>query len=100
MISGNEEETDATNELINDGEFVQPLTLGEIEGLKKSGVHASVRLGLHFMQNRSIIYFSQDIIKAQIEQHANYSLKTEYSKEKYKQRKEAKYVISMLSLIC
>ncbi|KAG1904757.1 Gcd10p-domain-containing protein [Suillus fuscotomentosus] len=67
------EETDATNELINDGEFVQPLTLGEIEGLKKSGVHAS------------------DIIKAQIEQHANYSLKTEYSKEKYKQRKEAKY---------
>ncbi|KAG1795702.1 Gcd10p-domain-containing protein [Suillus plorans] len=85
------EETDATNELINDGEFVQPLTLGEIEGLKKSGVHASVRLGLHFMQNRSIIYFPQDIIKAQIEQHANYSLKTEYSKEKYKQRKEAKY---------
>jgi tRNA (adenine-N(1)-)-methyltransferase non-catalytic subunit len=67
------EETDATNELINDGEFVQPLTLSEIEGLKKSGVHAS------------------DIIKAQIEQHANYSMKTEYSKEKYKQRKEAKY---------
>ncbi|KAG1885547.1 Gcd10p-domain-containing protein [Suillus subluteus] len=67
------EETDATNELINDGEFVQPLTLSEIEGLKKSGVHAT------------------DIIKAQIEQHANYSMKTEYSKEKYKQRKEAKY---------
>jgi len=35
---------------------------------------------------------SQDIIKKQIEQHANYSLKTEYSKEKYKKRKEAKYV--------
>ena len=34
----------------------------------------------------------QDIIKKQIEQHANYSLKTEYSKEKYKKRKEAKYV--------
>lgn len=33
----------------------------------------------------------QDIIKRQIEQHANYSLKTEYSKEKYKKRKEAKY---------
>lgn len=32
-----------------------------------------------------------DIIKKQIEQHANYSLKTEYSKEKYKKRKEAKY---------
>ncbi|KAG0700659.1 Gcd10p-domain-containing protein [Suillus ampliporus] len=67
------EETDATNELINDGEFVQPLTLDEIEELKKSGVHAS------------------EIIKAQIEQHANYSMKTEYSKEKYRQRKEAKY---------
>ena len=37
-------------------------------------------------------YISQDMIKKQIEQHANYSLKTEYSKEKYKKRKEAKYV--------
>ncbi|KAF8808114.1 Gcd10p-domain-containing protein [Phlegmacium glaucopus] len=67
------EDTDATNELINDGEFVQPLTLDEIQALKRSGVHAS------------------DMIKKQIEQHANYSLKTEYSKEKYKKRKEAKY---------
>lgn len=32
----------------------------------------------------------QEIIKKQIEQHANYSLKTEYSKEKYKKRKEMK----------
>ena len=68
------EDTDATNELINDGQFVQPLTLEEIETLKQSGVHAT------------------DIIQKQIEQHANYSLKTEYSKEKYKKRKEAKYV--------
>ncbi|KDQ63239.1 hypothetical protein JAAARDRAFT_188836 [Jaapia argillacea MUCL 33604] len=60
------EDTEATNELINDGEFVQPLTLEEIEALKKSGVHAN------------------EIIKKQIEMHANYSLKTEYSKEKYK----------------
>ncbi|KAJ6483909.1 Gcd10p family-domain-containing protein [Mycena vulgaris] len=67
------EDTDATNELINDGEFVQPLTLEEIQALKQSGAHAS------------------EIIKMQIEQHANYSLKTEYSKEKYKKRKEAKY---------
>ncbi|KAF8167364.1 Gcd10p family-domain-containing protein [Crassisporium funariophilum] len=67
------EDTDATNELINDGESVQPLTVDEIQALKKSGVHAD------------------DIIKKQIEQHANYSLKTEYSKEKYKKRKEAKY---------
>ena len=35
----------------------------------------------------------QEIIKKQIEQHANYSLKTEYSKEKYKKRKEMKCVI-------
>ncbi|PPQ67924.1 hypothetical protein CVT25_000336 [Psilocybe cyanescens] len=67
------EDTDATNELINDGVFVQPLTVNEIQALKQSGVHAS------------------DIIKKQIEQHANYSLKTEYSKDKYKKRKEAKY---------
>jgi hypothetical protein len=36
------EDTDATNELINDGEFVQPLTVDEIQTLKRSGVHASV----------------------------------------------------------
>ncbi len=30
------------------------------------------------------------MIKMQIEAHANYALKTEYSKEKYKKRKEAK----------
>lgn len=36
------EDTDATNELINDGQFVQPLTASEIETLKQSGVHASV----------------------------------------------------------
>ncbi|KAI0695606.1 Gcd10p-domain-containing protein [Cytidiella melzeri] len=67
------EDTDATNELINDGDSVQPLTLKEIEELKTSGTHAS------------------DIIQKQIEQHANFQLKTEYSKEKYKKRKEAKY---------
>lgn len=67
------EDTDATNELINDGESVQPLTIDEINALKQSGVHSS------------------DIINKQIEAHANYSLKTEYSKEKYKKRKEAKY---------
>lgn len=36
------EDTDATNELINDGEFVQPLTVDEIQALKRSGVHATV----------------------------------------------------------
>lgn len=36
------EDTDATNEYINDGNVVQPLTAFEIEALKKSGIHASV----------------------------------------------------------
>ncbi|KAI0322994.1 Gcd10p-domain-containing protein [Amylostereum chailletii] len=74
------EDTEATNELINDGQFVQPLTSQEIEALKQSGVHAS------------------DIIKKQIEMHANYSLKTEYSKDKYKKRKEAKYSKSFTTI--
>ncbi|KAF9454191.1 Gcd10p-domain-containing protein [Macrolepiota fuliginosa MF-IS2] len=74
------EDTDATNEYINDGEFVQPLTIAEIQALKQTGVHAS------------------DIIKKQIEQHSNYSLKTEYSKEKYKKRKEAKYFKTFTTL--
>ncbi|GLB35838.1 putative eukaryotic translation initiation factor 3 62 kDa subunit [Lyophyllum shimeji] len=74
------EDTEATNELINDGEFVQPLTIDEIEKLKASGVHVS------------------DMIKMQIEQHANYSLKTEYSKEKYKKRKEEKYSKSFTTI--
>ncbi|THH29061.1 hypothetical protein EUX98_g5127 [Antrodiella citrinella] len=67
------EDTDATNELINDTQAVQPLSLVEIEALKRSGLSAS------------------EIIQRQIEQHANFGLKTEYSKEKYKKRKEAKY---------
>ncbi|KAG8945308.1 tRNA (adenine(58)-N(1))-methyltransferase non-catalytic subunit trm6 [Tulasnella sp. 408] len=69
------EDTSATNELISDGNFVQPLTYEEIETLKKTpGVHSS------------------EIIKMQITQNANYELKSEYSKEKYKKRKEAKFV--------
>jgi tRNA (adenine-N(1)-)-methyltransferase non-catalytic subunit len=37
-------DTNATNELINDGQFVQPLTGAEIEALKQSGVHATVTI--------------------------------------------------------
>ncbi|KAB5591871.1 TRNA (adenine(58)-N(1))-methyltransferase non-catalytic subunit TRM6 [Ceratobasidium theobromae] len=71
---GEIEETDATNELINDdGKFAQPLTTEEIEALKASGAHVT------------------EIIKRQIEAHTNYELKNEYSKEKYKKRKEAKF---------
>jgi tRNA (adenine-N(1)-)-methyltransferase non-catalytic subunit len=47
------EDTDATNELINDGEFVQPLTVEDIQALKQSGVHASVCKDF-----RSLLYIS------------------------------------------
>ncbi len=36
------EETEATNELIDDGLIVQPLSTAEIEALKSSGAPASV----------------------------------------------------------
>lgn len=85
------EDTEATNELINDGQFVQPLTGVEIEALKQSGVHATVTI--HIL--RPCICpggtdLLQEIVRKQIEMHANYSLKTEYSKDKYKKRKAAK----------
>ncbi|KAG8851242.1 tRNA (adenine(58)-N(1))-methyltransferase non-catalytic subunit trm6 [Tulasnella sp. 330] len=68
------EDTSATNQLITDGKFVQPLTFDEIETLKKTpGVHSS------------------DIIKMQIDQNTNYEMRTEFSKDKYKKRKEAKF---------
>jgi len=67
------DDTEANNELIVDGSSAQPLTQSEIEELKKSGAHVT------------------DMIAAQIAQHGNYELKTEYSKDKYKKRKEAKY---------
>jgi hypothetical protein len=38
------EDTEATNEYITDGEFVQPLTITEIQALKQAGVHANVSL--------------------------------------------------------
>jgi hypothetical protein len=38
------EDTEATNEYINDGEFVQPLTITEIQALKQAGVHANASL--------------------------------------------------------
>jgi len=63
------------------GRANQPLTTEEIEALKKAGTSAT------------------EIISRQIEQHANYSLKTEYSKEKYKKRKEAKYSKSFTTVI-
>ena len=50
------EETDATNELIHDkNEDVQPLTAEEIESMKKSGMHASVRPSLGLFPSHSLI---------------------------------------------
>ncbi|EGO01679.1 hypothetical protein SERLA73DRAFT_177104 [Serpula lacrymans var. lacrymans S7.3] len=88
------EDTDATNELINDDDFVQPMALEEIESWKRAGMHASVGffLKLPTVDTSENLVFLKDIINRQIEQHANYSLKTAYSKEKYKKRKEAKYL--------
>jgi len=37
---------------------------------------------------------AQEIIQKQIEEHKAYELKTEYSKEKYLKKKEAKSVLS------
>jgi len=68
--------SDATNEMIYDDRSVQLLTVADIEALKESGVHAL------------------DIIQTLIETHTTYPLKNEYSKQKYKKRKEAKFLKS------
>jgi len=49
-----------------------------------------VPLTLVLLLTLSLPAAPQEIIQKQIEQHANFALKTEYSKEKYRQRKEAK----------
>jgi len=36
------EDTEATNEYINDGELVQSLTITDIQALKEAGAHATV----------------------------------------------------------
>ena len=41
--------TEATNELINDDK-VQPLTAAEVEALKQSGIHSSVRTRVYLCQ--------------------------------------------------
>lgn len=74
------EDTEATNEFINDGQSVQPLSSDDIERLKKENVSAGV------------------IIEAQINKHVSYHLKTEYSKDKYRKRKEAKFSKSFATL--
>ena len=78
--------------MINEDKVIQPLTTAEIEALKQSGVHSSVRTPkVHLSHTVTHKPTTQEIIQKQIEQHANFTLKTEYSKEKYKKRKEAKW---------
>ncbi|BGP14425.1 tRNA (adenine(58)-N(1))-methyltransferase non-catalytic subunit trm6 [Rhodosporidiobolus nylandii] len=67
------EETEANNEFIK-SQGAQALTFAEIKALKESGLSG------------------RDIIQKQIEEHKTFELKTEYSKEKYMKKKEAKYL--------
>ncbi|KAK4051812.1 tRNA (adenine(58)-N(1))-methyltransferase non-catalytic subunit trm6 [Microbotryomycetes sp. JL201] len=66
------EETEATNEFIRSA--ADGMSYEDIQALRNDGLSG------------------REIIAKQIEQHAAYDLKTEYSKDKYKKRKEAKYV--------
>ncbi|KAM0788425.1 hypothetical protein ACM66B_001561 [Microbotryomycetes sp. NB124-2] len=67
------EETEATNEFIMSA-GASGMTYEDIQALRDEGLSG------------------REIIAKQIEQHAAFDLKTEYSKDKYKKRKEAKYV--------
>lgn len=70
--------TDATNDLIDDNPDLpenqyQLLTPEEIMDLRKQGVSA------------------EEIMRRQIERHQRFGLKTEYSKEKWRKKKEKKF---------
>ncbi|BGP38423.1 tRNA (adenine(58)-N(1))-methyltransferase non-catalytic subunit trm6 [Rhodotorula kratochvilovae] len=67
------EETEANNEFIA-SQGAQTLSAEEIQALKESGLSG------------------REIIQKQIEEHKSFELKTEYSKEKYLKRKEAKWM--------
>ncbi|GAA5892749.1 hypothetical protein JCM8208_004081 [Rhodotorula glutinis] len=67
------EETEANNEFIASA-GAQTLSFDEIQALKDSGLSG------------------REIIQKQIEEHKSFELKTEYSKEKYLKRKEAKWM--------
>ncbi|GAA6025096.1 hypothetical protein JCM11491_004779 [Sporobolomyces phaffii] len=75
------EETAANNEHIT-STGAQNLTFIDIQALKDSGATG------------------REIIQKQIEEHKAYELKTEYSKEKYLKRKEAKYIPLFTPLPC
>ena len=67
------EETDANNQLIA-STGAQALTFDDIQALKDSGLTG------------------REIIQRQIDEHKAFELKTEYSKDKYLKRKQAKYL--------
>ncbi|GAA5985034.1 hypothetical protein JCM5350_003320 [Sporobolomyces pararoseus] len=75
------EETAANNEHIT-STGAQNLTFVDIKALKESGATG------------------REIIQKQIEEHKAYELKTEYSKEKYLKKKEAKYIPLFTPLPC
>ncbi|GAA5862650.1 hypothetical protein JCM3774_001091 [Rhodotorula dairenensis] len=67
------EETEANNQLIA-STGAQALTFDDIQALKDSGLTG------------------REIIQRQIDEHKAFGLKTEYSKDKYLKRKQAKYL--------
>lgn len=67
------EETEANNQLIA-STGAQTLTFDDIQALKDSGLTG------------------REIIQKQIDEHKAFELKTEYSKDKYLKRKQAKYL--------
>lgn len=72
LLTAEIEETAANNENIS-STGAQKLTFIEIESLKNSGKSG------------------REIIQKQVEEHSAFELKTEYSKDKYLKRKEAKF---------
>ncbi|KAI9142547.1 adenine(58)-N(1)-methyltransferase non-catalytic subunit TRM6 [Paraphysoderma sedebokerense] len=72
------EETEANNQAIYDIMTNQKLTHDEIEELKEKSLKGEVR--------------GDDIIKRIIDNHDQFSKKTEYSKAKYKKRKEQRFL--------
>lgn len=84
------EETSATNEKIA-STGAQGLSHEDIESLRNEGLSGRVR-PLVVPSNVVADNGWQEIIARQIEEHAAFELKTEFSKDKYLKRKEAKYV--------
>lgn len=86
-----------TYEIKEDGLQVMQATLNEIEetAANNENISATGAQKLTFVDIaalRSEGMSGRDIIAKQVEEHSAFELKTEYSKEKYMKRKEAKYL--------